>query len=118
MPVPTSTLIIQEDYPMDPKAGASSSTRNHTQSPSPEIQSPAATSSNASPISVPTLLYTARASEEGETDQRSTRSTPTRSTVDLSRTQSASKGGCWLVLARTISFFHNVLTFTLPGHAE
>ncbi|KAJ3483891.1 hypothetical protein NLI96_g6000 [Meripilus lineatus] len=97
MPVPTSTLIIEAGHSMDAKTETTSSASGHSQSPSPELQSPAATSSNASPISVPTLLYNPpAASEEQETDQRSTRSTPTRSTVDLTRAQSASKGGCWI----------------------
>ena len=50
-----------------------------------------------------------RTSEEldaEQQDERSSRSTPTRSSADLTRSQSAGKGGCWYVLA---------LIFSLPA---
>ncbi|KAI0789851.1 fungal-specific transcription factor domain-containing protein [Abortiporus biennis] len=88
MPVPTSTLIF--DTPN--MASEQSSIAGPSQSPSPP-----GSSSNASPISVPSMLYTNKSNppEDAESEQRSTRSTPSRTPVDLTRTQSAGKGGCW-----------------------
>ncbi|THH00370.1 hypothetical protein EW026_g2146 [Hermanssonia centrifuga] len=56
----------------------------------------AASAPNASPISLPsTLLPTISA--ETDRDQRSSRSTPTRSSpTDLTRSRSAGRGGCWV----------------------
>ncbi|PSS36747.1 hypothetical protein PHLCEN_2v1378 [Hermanssonia centrifuga] len=76
---------------------ASSSGESHASSPEFEHPSPdmAASAPNASPISLPsTLLPTISA--ETDRDQRSSRSTPTRSSpTDLARSRSAGRGGCW-----------------------
>ncbi|KAI0635619.1 fungal-specific transcription factor domain-containing protein [Trametes polyzona] len=69
-------------------------------SPSPDLASDGP-SANASPILSSTSLYISQASDEGEsTGNQSSRGTPTRFMSDLTRSNSAGKGGCWTCRVR------------------
>lgn len=73
----------------------SASKSNANLSPSPGPSQLSASTSISAP---PSTMDHGRGSEEGDSDQhdeRSARSTPTRITTELTRSQSAGKGGCW-----------------------
>lgn len=54
--------------------------------------------------------------DDRDSPSRSIRSTPNRQPIDLPRIPSASKGGCWYVLARSVLTCDN--TKRLPGPAD
>ncbi|KAH9945025.1 fungal-specific transcription factor domain-containing protein [Epithele typhae] len=73
-------------------------------SPSPDFASDAdAPSADASPVSSSSALYPHPVSDEGPfagQQQHSPRGTPARMAMDLSRSSSGSKGGCWTCRVR------------------
>ncbi|KAJ3565173.1 hypothetical protein NP233_g7806 [Leucocoprinus birnbaumii] len=65
-----------------------------TSSPSGSPSPSTSPSSTSSPVTPPTCLDPSTMNNQAESSQ-SARSTPSHSSIDLPRTQTASKGGCW-----------------------
>ena len=109
-PTSRSTMALMTKPP------SPSSSDSHASSPELEQASPdmsASTSTHdASPMSLPNPLLPAQPTSDADKDQRSARSTPTRSSpVDLARSRSVGRGGCWYVAHYSASVYVECLTW-------